>query len=59
MEAHFAEQAAGQFEAALRAPVLPEHADRLWLDWLRYPLGVNDEGRFFESWGPVAPAIEP
>jgi hypothetical protein len=50
MEQSFADQAAGQFDAALEAPVLPMHASRDWLDRLTYPLGVNDQGRFFEAW---------
>lgn len=57
MEASFAEQAAALFESALRAPVLAAHADRHWLDRLRYPLGVNDAGRFFDAWGPPVPAV--
>jgi hypothetical protein len=50
MEESFAGQAARQFEAAHEAPVLPVHANRAWLDRLAYPLGVNDQGRFFEAW---------
>ena len=50
MEESFAAQAAGQFDAAHEAPVLPVHANRAWLDRLTYPLGVNDRGRFFEAW---------
>lgn len=50
MEETFAAQAAVQFEAAMAAPVLPEHASRSWLDRLAYPVGVNDRGQFFECW---------
>ncbi len=50
MEIAFANQAAQQFEAALQLPVRPEHQTRLWLDRLKYPVGVDEEGRFYESW---------
>jgi len=50
MEAQFAEQGAQQFEAALETAALPEHANRAWLDRLAYPVGINNQGRFFESW---------
>lgn len=50
MEESFAVQAAGQYEAAREAPVLAVHANRAWLDRLSYPLGVNDQCRFFEAW---------
>lgn len=53
MEEQFAEQAAAQFEQALRTPALPEHASPRWLDRLAYPLGIDDHGRFFECWHPV------
>jgi hypothetical protein len=36
--------------AALEAPALPEHANRAWLDRMAYPVGINNQGRFFESW---------
>ncbi|MDG4549407.1 MAG: ISAs1 family transposase [Candidatus Contendobacter sp.] len=46
----FARQAARQFAEALQLPVLSEHNNRLWLDRLVFPLGVDDDGRFFEAW---------
>ena len=36
-----------QFEEALQLPVLPEHRTRLWLDRLKLPVGITDEGQFF------------
>ena len=59
MELSFAEQAGAQFEAALRAPALPEHANRAWLDRLTYPLGVDRRGQFFECWRPGADRLGP
>jgi hypothetical protein len=50
LERTFANRAVQEFDAALQLPVLPEHATRLWLDRLEFPLGVDDSGQFFESW---------
>ena len=50
LEQGFANQAAKQFHAALETPVLPEHKTRLWLDRLELPIGVDDDGHFFEFW---------
>jgi hypothetical protein len=50
MEVHFAYQAAERFRAALDSPVLPEHQTHLWLDRLKLPVGIDDSGKFIESW---------
>ncbi len=50
MEQQFAVQAAEQFKAALQSPSLPEHQTRLWLDCLELPVGIDDNGSFFECW---------
>lgn len=50
MEVRFAQQAEEQFKTALTAPMLPEHQTRLWLDRLELPVGIDDNGQFFESW---------
>lgn len=50
VEVGFANQAEEQFRAALTSPALPEHQTRLWLDRLELPVGIDDNGNFFESW---------
>jgi hypothetical protein len=50
MEQRFAQQATRQFSAALQTQALPEHKTRLWLDRLELPVGIDDNGQFFESW---------
>jgi len=50
MEAAFAEQAAESFEAALDTPPLAEHSTRIWLERLECPVGVDDNGHFFQAW---------
>ena len=50
IEQQFVEQAGEQFLTAQQIPPLPEHQTRLWLDRLECPVGIDDNGRFFESW---------
>jgi len=50
LEQRFAQQAHEQFQAALKISPLPEHQTRLWLDRLEFPVGVDDNGQFFEFW---------
>ncbi|MCA0269176.1 MAG: actin-related protein 2/3 complex subunit 5 family protein [Bacteroidetes bacterium] len=38
------------FEAALVEPPLPQHTEAVWLDRMVYPLGVRDDGTYFEAW---------
>jgi len=49
-EEAFAEQAAEAFEAALDMPPLAEHSTTIWLERLEYPVGVDDDGHFFQAW---------
>ena len=52
LEQTFAVEGAKRFEEALQRSANPEHRNRLWLDRLTYPLGIDDEGHFFEAWQP-------
>ena len=50
IENEFVEHAGEQFIIATTLPPLPEHTDVSWLRRLEFPLGINDNGEFFESW---------
>lgn len=50
LEKAFVYQAKQRFEFAFQTPVLPEHQTHLWLDRVKSPVGIDDAGRFFESW---------
>ncbi|ABW68044.1 hypothetical protein [Desulfosudis oleivorans] len=50
MEQYFSRGAEEQFQAALQTEALEEHQTRLWLDRLIFPVGVDDDGHFFECW---------
>ena len=55
MERQFAAHAAERFNLALKIQPLPDHQPKLWLDRLSFPLGIDDCGRFFQSWQPASP----
>ncbi len=49
LEQSLAAEARTLFEQALAESALPELSTRLWLDRLALPLGINDEGEYFEA----------
>lgn len=52
-EAHLVESGRNLFQQARRQlPRVKEVAGRDWLDRLTHPLGIDDEGSFFEAWYP-------
>lgn len=50
MEQVFADLALKQFQDALHIPPDRELASAGWLDRLTYPVGVSDDGGYFECW---------
>jgi hypothetical protein len=51
MEIRFASQSVSQyFTKALLSDPLPEQQSSSWLERLKNPLGIDDDGVFFESW---------
>ena len=45
-----------RFTEALKREPLTLHANERWLDRLALPLGIDDEGEFFETWPPPSEA---
>lgn len=57
LERTFAADAEENFASALLQPPRPEHATRIWLERLTNPLGMLDDGTFYDldnPWGKEA-----
>lgn len=50
MERFYANQAETKFHSALLLDAVPAHKTSDWLKRLKLPVGVDDNGLFFESW---------
>lgn len=50
MERFYANQAETKFHYALLLDALPAHQTEDWLRRLKFPIGIDDDGLFFESW---------
>lgn len=50
MEEFYANQAETKFHYALLLDALPVHQTRDWLSRLKFPIGIDDNGLFFECW---------
>ena len=48
LEQQLAAEACALFEEALVQPALPELSTRIWLDRLTLPVGIDEQGNFFE-----------
>lgn len=48
LEKTFMEDSRTLFEDALQQPALPELSTQLWLDRLKAPLGIDDNGEYFD-----------
>lgn len=50
MEEFYANQAETKFHYALLLDALPVHQTRDWLSRMKFPIGIDDNGLFFECW---------
>lgn len=50
MEKFYSHQAEQKFHYALLLDALPVHQSKDWLSRLKFPIGIDDNGLFFESW---------